>query len=305
MSNSTNVSIIIVNYNTKKLTNDCIQSIFKVTQDVKYEIVLVDNGSTDGSAEYFENYNGIIFIKSGKNLGFGKANNLGYEVSSGKYVFLLNSDTVLLNNAVKIFYETMECLPKNVACIGAPLVAADKKTITTSYGKFPEFKDIFKALFNLYIGKLLNKSIIEPGTQKVASPIDVDYITGADLFIRRNVIDECGLFCPDFFMYFEETELQLRYNKSRYKSQLVPGPEIIHLEPSLKERKKKRYTTIHRYIFFEGMFLYFKKRDSFLKYFVWRLLNLGYLPTTFSTMGTITQKMQLVLLFIGIKTIRR
>jgi GT2 family glycosyltransferase len=304
MINPIDVSIIIVNYNTKKLTDNCIKSIIELTNNLKYEIILVDNGSTDGSNEYFKNYIGIKFIESEKNLGFGKANNLGYQSANGKYLFLLNSDTILLNNSVRIFYETMESLPKDIAFIGAPLIGADRITFTTSYGKFPDFNDIFKSLFNLYVGRLLSKRNTEEVSPDNLLPLDVDYITGADLFIRKSVIDKFGLFCPDFFMYFEETELQLRYSKLGYKSTLISGPKIIHLEPSLKERKKKRYTSMHRYIFFEGMFLYFKKRYSLFKYLFWRLLNLGYLPTVFTTNGSITQKAQLILLFFGIKTIK-
>ena len=104
------VSIIIVNYNTKELTAACINSIFQYTEGVEFEVILVDNASTDGSREFFRKDTRIILIESEINLGFGRANNLGYEYSHGKYVFLLNSDTYLLNNAVKIFYDRMSVL---------------------------------------------------------------------------------------------------------------------------------------------------------------------------------------------------
>ena len=89
------VSVIIVNYNTKNLTDDCIQSVINKTTGVDYEIILVDNASTDGSKEYFEKDNRIIYIYSDKNGGFGYGNNRGMEVARGKYFFLLNSDTIL------------------------------------------------------------------------------------------------------------------------------------------------------------------------------------------------------------------
>lgn len=305
MNVKTDVSVIIVNYNTKVLTENCIDSIVKHTTDINYEIILVDNASSDGSIEYFENFNNIKFIKSEKNLGFGRANNLGYKHALGKYIFLLNSDTIFLNNVLKILYQKMEELSQNVAFIGCPLLSHDGISYTTSYGTFPKISEIFKALRDLYYGKFIKPNINNNSDLPIDKlPLEVDYITGADLFMRKNIIDQFGLFDSDFFMYFEETELQNRYNKLGYKSILVSGPQIIHLEPSLKNLKKKKYTTKHRYIFFEGMFIYFKKEFSFTKYFLWRLLNLGYLPTVFTTVGTISDKLKLFLLFFGVKTIK-
>lgn len=299
------VSIIIVNYNTKILTENCINSIFNLTEDIKFEIILVDNASTDGSIEFFKTYNNIKFIESKKNIGFGKANNLGYKYAKGKYIFLLNSDTVLLNNAVKIFYENMENLPHEIACIGCQLLSENSETIATSYGNFPEFNEIYKTLYNLYLGRFLGlKKFNIINNTKIVKSIIVDYIIGADLFIRKNIIDNLGLFDDDFFMYYEETEMQLRYKNKGFKSMLISGPQIIHLEPNLKEYSKKRYTTKQRYIYFEGMFLYYKKTTSILKYSMFRFLSLGYLPLIINTKGNVFQKIQLFLLFIGFKTIK-
>ena len=101
------VSVIIVNYNTLELTKNTIESVFEKTIEVSYEIILVDNASTDGSVEFFENNykDKIILIKNNENLGFGRANNKGIEIAKGKYIFLLNSDTLLINNAIKILFD--------------------------------------------------------------------------------------------------------------------------------------------------------------------------------------------------------
>ena len=112
------VSIIIVNYNTKDLTKKCIESVIKYTTNILYEIILVDNASMDGSKELFEKDIRIKYIYNSTNDGFGKANNLGLKYSSGKYVFLLNSDTILMNNAVYQFYKAMENDGPLVACMG-------------------------------------------------------------------------------------------------------------------------------------------------------------------------------------------
>lgn len=192
------VSIIIVNYNTREITQNCIESIFQHTKGIDFEVILVDNASTDGSIELFEKDTRLKFIESGKNLGFGKANNLGYTYSKGKYIFLLNSDTILLNNAVKEFFETHEKMPINVACLGCVLKAADGMTENNSYGTFPSISQTLRSVLSLYFRHAPH----EKTAVSDADNFKVDYVIGADLFIRRNVIDHMHLFDPDFFYVF-------------------------------------------------------------------------------------------------------
>ena len=99
------VSIIIVNYNTCELTKQCIDSVFEKTSGISFEVIVVDNDSKDDSIKVLSQDSRVNFIESGANLGFGRANNLGIKHSTGKYVFFLNSDTLLLNNAVKKFWD--------------------------------------------------------------------------------------------------------------------------------------------------------------------------------------------------------
>jgi len=101
------VSIIIVNYKTFAYTKDAIASVFEKTEDVAYEVIVVDNNSPDGSGKEIQEYfnDKITFIQSPENLGFGRANNLGAKCSNGKYLFFLNPDTILLNNAPKILFD--------------------------------------------------------------------------------------------------------------------------------------------------------------------------------------------------------
>ena len=103
------VSIILVNYNTKELTGDCIKSVYELTRDISYDIFVVDNASSDGSVQMIkEEFPAVKLIESPENLGFGRANNLAIKQSEAKYCFLLNTDTVLVNNAVKILFDFME-----------------------------------------------------------------------------------------------------------------------------------------------------------------------------------------------------
>lgn len=238
------VTIIIVNYNTLELTNACVDSIAEKTSGINYEIILVDNASTDGSKEFFENDARIKYIYSTENLGFGRANNLGYKQSTGKYIFLLNSDTLLLNNAIKEFYDMMESHADNIACMGCLLTDVNGKQIH-SYGRFP-------TLMNTLIRRCLPfwKKIphISAGFDyKNVKYFDnkcfiVEYVTGADLFIRRHVVEKYGLFDPDFFMYYEETEMQFRYKKHGFYSCIINTPKIIHLEGG-SQKKSNRWST--------------------------------------------------------------
>ena len=228
------VSVIIVNYNTKELTKACIDSVFAMTSGVSFEVILVDNASTDGSIELFEKDERILFIESGKNLGFGKANNLGYQYAKGKYLFLLNSDTLLLNNAIQAFYLQMEQRDASVACMGCLLIDAKQKP-THSYGRFPTFwNELVRKPFRTLQRVPLIRHRFDGYDDGPLSVIDekcfeVEYVTGADLFMRKTVADQYGLFDPDFFMYYEECEMQYRYRKHGYFSAITDAPKVQHL----------------------------------------------------------------------------
>lgn len=257
------ISIVIINYNTLQITQDCLDSIFKQTKDVEFEVILVDNNSTDGSKEHFEKDNRITYIYSPVNLGFGRANNLGYKNAKGKYIFCLNSDTILLNNAVKLFFDTMERMPKEVACVGTTLQDANGEYMH-SFSEFPTMLGNLK--WRLGFPNPRKETPESVPFQKVS--FDVDYITGADLFVRRNVIDELGFFDPDFFLYYEETEMEWRYKHHGYRNVMLTAPKIIHLEggsakrhtPPLKMlRKLAKLCNSER--------LYFKKTNSRSAYY--------------------------------------
>lgn len=219
------VSIIIVNYNTLELTSNCINSIIKHTKGVDYEIIVVDNNSTDDSYFELSKNKDIILIRNKNNLGFGVANNIGYSIAKGDYIFLLNSDTLLLNNAIKIFHDRLTNMDANIACIGC-ILKDIQGCDTYSYGKFLSIRNLLTSL----IGKVFNRRK-EPGSQLKRTPyFYVDVILGADLFIRRSVLNELDdlIFDPNFFMYHEENDFQKRLNSKNYFCAIIDGPSIIH-----------------------------------------------------------------------------
>jgi GT2 family glycosyltransferase len=231
------VSIIIVSYNTKVQLADCIDSIKRQIQDLSYEIIVSDNGSEDGSVEMLrQQYPYVSVIENNKNLGFGTANNRASDKATGKYILFLNSDTILLNNVLKIFvdfWESNECIC--LGALGCNLLDSNLE-ITHSWADFPKgcllvikwikrcFTSMVKALcvlVSINYSKYRKKIIY---TKKIGC---VDYITGAALFVKN---DNNCYFDEDYFLYSEETDLQKRMAEKGLLRMIIDGPQIIHLQ---------------------------------------------------------------------------
>jgi len=242
------VSIIVVSYNTKDFTQNCLKSVFEKVQGVNFEIYVVDNNSSDGSCEMIEQeFPQVKLIKNKDNKGFGAANNIAIRDSKAKYVFLLNSDTVLLNNSVKIFFDFMEENQK-VSCCGGNLYDKDL-TYRYSYGSFPTIKSVLTN--RLYLDKIFKSP--HKKTKEPLNILTVDSVSGANMFLRRSVLDEVGLFDEDFFLYYEETELSWRMKKSGYKSVIVPDAKIMHLEGASEKASSNKIKIVRQseLMFFE------------------------------------------------------
>jgi GT2 family glycosyltransferase len=232
------VSIIIVNYNTLKVTVACINSVFEKTHGLDYEVILVDNASTDGSKEYFARDKRIHYIYSERNGGFGYGNNRGMEVARGKYFFLLNSDTLLKNNAVKLFFDYAEShAPRKV--YGCYLEGPDG-SYRGSFHYFPAFT----------IGQFLRRTIKGQDYTPTYKDKEVECICGADMFLPRSAYDECGGFDEHIFLYGEEGEWQYRMMLHGFRRMLISTPKIIHLEGASDPNpsKKKAHWDSHFYV---------------------------------------------------------
>ena len=219
---SKDVSIIIVNYNTKDLLKNCIFSIMEQTKEISYEIIVSDNGSVDGSIEMLQReFPQVILLQNNANLGFGKANNLAAKIAEGKYIFYLNSDTILLSNAVKQFFDFWENTDEeNLGVLGAQLLNAKHQPVQ-SWGKYPTSLGVLKALLHMYLAPQLKKNVTtEKIEASVKNPMIIHgFITGADMFLKNN---EDALFDERYFMYSEETDLE--YNNFYQK-----GKKIVFL----------------------------------------------------------------------------
>lgn len=280
------VSIIIVNYNTKDLITNCIQSINEKTTGIDYEIIVVDNASSDGSQYRIKNlFPNVKLIALNENIGFGRANNYATTVSKGKYLFFLNSDTKLKNNAVKIFFNFMEtnCSTIKIGAIGS-LLLNERGEICHSSSQFPRFKNdiimtiktkIYYLLGENFVNKLKTRfSYFYKKTEKryfseTESFYNVDYITGADLFMFAETFTNLGGFDKRYFMYYEETDLQYKMKQNNLERIIIKGPEIFHYE-SLSFGSASKKSNLKRIYLDTSRFLYYKKNYNKSIYYLFR-----------------------------------
>lgn len=232
------VSIIIVNYKTSKLVIEAIASIQRHSVGFSYEIIIVDNNSNDGSVEFFRKNLGenIKILSLDYNLGFGGANNIGLESAIGEYILFLNPDILLLNNAIGILLEFIK-QNQNIGAVGGNLYNEKMKAAYSHSRLFPGiFLEVLPLLSKNYSTKII-KNIHHNFSGK---PLMVKAISGANMMIKRSVLDMVGYFNSSFFMYYEDTELSWRIRKAGFKNYNVPEANFIHLEGGSFEFKETR-----------------------------------------------------------------
>ncbi len=227
------LSIIITSYNTREVLTACLESVVKYTKGITYEIIIVDNGSKDGSIERIKElekkYSQLKLIDVKENIGFGKANNLGAKNAQGEYLLLLNSDTLVFDNAIK---ESVDAIKKIPQCgvFSCKLLNADK-SVQASGGHFPNFGNVFAWQFFIddlpFVGQTI--SSFHPQISSYNRNRKMDWVTGAFMIIPKKVFDEVGGFDEKIFMYTEEMELCFRLKKLGYKTIYHVNPSLIHL----------------------------------------------------------------------------
>ncbi|QQG47040.1 MAG: glycosyltransferase family 2 protein [Candidatus Woesebacteria bacterium] len=222
------LSIIIVNFNTKKLTVDCIKSIRNSSPNVNYEIIVIDNASSDGSIDSLEKLK-IRLIKNKENLGFAKANNQGIKISKGKYILLLNSDTLVKKDSLVSLVEFAKNTP-DAGVIGSKLLNTDG-TIQNSVFRFPT---IWKSISHYWFkNNILNK--YSPSTD---IPTKVDAVVGAVFLITPKAFKKVGFLDERYFMYFEDIDYCRKIAASNLKVYYFPKSEIIHIHGASKAKNE-------------------------------------------------------------------
>jgi len=223
------VSIVIVNWNTKDMLANCIDSINKETTSIQIEIIVVDNNSSDGSQEVVrKKYHDVVLIANTENLGFSKANNIGIKRARGKYICLLNSDTIILEHAIDQMYAFME---ENVrtGILGPAILNEDLSTRQTCR--------IFPTL-HTELNWALRLDKIFPGLKffsldlmvyfKHDKTSAVDVVPGSCMFIKKEAIDAAGMLDELFFFYAEDVDICKRFKNKGWEVIYFPQARVIH-----------------------------------------------------------------------------
>ncbi len=224
------VSVIVVSYNTRELTRECLASIYHETRDTDFELIVVDNNSTDGSqAIITDEFPDAWHMFLDENVGFAGANNLGAEAATGEYILLLNPDTVVLDGAVDTLVRYARENPRNRVYGGSTWFADGTRNPTAGWMKPTWWSLLCSALglSSLFRGSpVFDSESLK--RRKWDQPFEVDIITGCFLLMDRELWDELGGFDPRFHMYGEDADLSLRAGIAGATPVLVPEARIIH-----------------------------------------------------------------------------
>ncbi len=268
------LSIIIVNWNVRPLLEKCLFSILKNTQGLDYEIIVVDNNSTDGSREFLSQFrvSGLRFkvILNSQNNGFAKANNQGIKRTRGEFILLLNPDTEVYQGTLQ---KTVSFMQKNSDCgiLGCQLVGSDD-VIQPSVRSFPTVGShlmIFLKLQYLFPRAKVLRDYFQSDFDYYQLA-EVDQVMGAFFMTRREVLDRIGLLDERFFLWFEEVDFCKRVKDAGWKIIYNPETRILHrdsrsfsqLLPLCKQR-----------IYTQSAIYYFKKYSSHKEYLILAFLR--------------------------------
>jgi hypothetical protein len=226
-----NLSIIIVNWNTRDLLRGCLASLPSATAGLQSEIIVVDNASADGSAEMVaSDFPTVRLLESGGNLGFSRGNNLALPHASGQAILLLNPDTVCPPQSLTRLYRFLQGKPQ--AAVTGPRLTDAHGQPTISGGWFPRLRDHWLGCLDprrlVFRGRLAERIVFVPGRSEPSRP--VAYIMGACFMMSRAALETIGPLDDRFFMYFEETDWCLRAQQAGLEVWYCAETEITHLE---------------------------------------------------------------------------
>lgn len=239
------LSIIIVNWNSKEYLRNCIESVLLWTSDITYEIVVIDGASFDGCGEMLQrHFPHVRFIQSKKNVGFAKANNVAFRESRGRYVLFLNPDTELIAPAVNTLFNYIQKAP-NAGAIGCKLLNADRTVQNSCLQAFPTILNQFldsELLRALWPTSPLWGNAPLFGAQ--IGPEEVEAIAGACILVKRSLFEEVGLFSEDYFMYAEDLDLCYKIKQAGYMNYYLPDASIIHFGGGSSQKSPSDFSVV-------------------------------------------------------------
>jgi hypothetical protein len=245
------LSIIIVNWNTRDLLLECLRSLHEARAGLSVEVFVVDNGSSDGSVEAVRGaFPDVLPIENKKNLGFAKASNAGLRRSKGKYILLLNTDVILQKDTVPSMLEFMKKTP-DAGIAGAQLRNVDG-TKQTSVDNFPTL--LTEGLNKSLLRRLFPKRFPSKHVPFL-SPKEVESVIGACMMVRRKALEDVGPMDEDYFLFMEETDWCYRMRHKGWKVFLLPQAQAVHLQGGTAKRVKAQA----KLEYYRSRYLFFKK----------------------------------------------
>jgi GT2 family glycosyltransferase len=218
------LSVIILNYNTKQLLRDCLKSVLASTGPYKIETIVSDNGSTDGSVDMVKReFSSVRLLENNANLGFSKGNNVAIKQARGRHVLLLNSDTVVQPYAFAKMIVKADSDPQ-IGALGPKILLANGELDPSARRNFPNPANAFLRLFGL--SRLSNYNITGPVDQEM----EVEAIMGACMLVPRDIIEKVGMLDEEFFFYGEDLDWCYRIKEAGFKIVYYPAAQILHLK---------------------------------------------------------------------------
>jgi GT2 family glycosyltransferase len=247
------LSIVVVNWNTRDLLRACLVSIERTVEHLEYEVLVVDNNSTDGSAELVATeFPGTTLIRNAANVGFARANNQAIAASSGRHVLLLNSDAELLAGTAEAMVRSLDANPRT-GVVGVQVLNPDG-SFQASYADFPGL-----------VGELLLATTLAARLRGAAYPnyaeaqsqddCKVDWVSGACLMARRSAIEDVGPLDETYFMYTEETDWCYRFKRRGWEVQYLASARVLHWGSQSSRRVPER----RRSLVYRSKWLFMRK----------------------------------------------
>lgn len=239
------ISIIIINWNTRDLLAECLKSLYKTISGTSFDIWVVDNASTDDSVQMVQaNFPSVQLILNRDNVGFARANNQAMAASQGRTMLLFNSDAVATPGAVAALMQVIEAHPQ-AGIVGAHLLNFDG-SFQASHSPFPNLWQEFLILSGL--GRLFyGRWYPSRGAQEDKGPQPVDYVEGACLLVRREAFEQAGGLDEGYFMYAEEVDWCYSMRRTGWQVWYQPEARIIHYGGgSSRNRRTQREADLYR-----------------------------------------------------------
>jgi len=254
------LTVIIVNYNVKYFLEQCLLSVKEALTGIKGEVIIADNNSVDGSCQMVkEKFPDYHLIENQKNLGFAKANNHALKIAKGKFILILNPDTVVEESTFLKCIDFMDQHP-DAGAMGVKMIDGNGKFLPESKRSLPTPGVAFFKIFGLsrlfphsHIFNKYHLGFLDP--DKIHS---VDILTGAFMFLRKKVIDQTGFFDEDYFMYGEDIDLSYRIISKGFHNYYYPDTRIIHYKGESTRKGSLNYVNL----FYKAMIIFARKHYS-------------------------------------------